>query len=24
VFVVDAPDLEKYTPTAYRKAFMEA
>ncbi|MCY0895100.1 MAG: electron transfer flavoprotein subunit alpha/FixB family protein [Alicyclobacillaceae bacterium] len=24
VFVVDAPELEKYTPTAYRKAFMEA
>jgi electron transfer flavoprotein alpha subunit len=24
VFVVNAPELEKYTPTAYRKAFMEA
>ncbi|WDL98055.1 electron transfer flavoprotein subunit alpha/FixB family protein [Alicyclobacillus sp. ALC3] len=24
VYVVDAPELEKYTPSAYRKAFMEA
>lgn len=24
VYVVDAPELEKYTPAAYRKAFMEA
>jgi electron transfer flavoprotein alpha subunit len=23
VYVVDAPELEKYTPSAYRKAFME-
>ncbi|MDQ0190593.1 electron transfer flavoprotein subunit alpha/FixB family protein [Alicyclobacillus cycloheptanicus] len=24
VYVVDAPELEKYTPSAYRKAFLEA
>ncbi len=24
VYVIDAPELEQYTPSAYRKAFMEA